>query len=284
MRIRSVAAIAVATLLSGALIAGPAQSAQTVTVKPEIFAGGASARALDINVLGTKLTFGDTVATAVKGVNAAGVETLLAKATGAGQLSLIGNTTQTAEANGSGSQSNPEKCAGVALPAPVSTILNIGIACSTSAASVTPVGGLLNAVSTGNVAGVDLSVNTLLSTLGLTGTIGTVLDTVLGVIPPLAVDVETPVKELVDSVVKTKTLDVSIGDAVSRVTSTPDTVTAQATPPPSPSRPCRRRICSVSSRPSRSSRSRSPRPAPRLSTTACRASCSTPASTRRSCG
>jgi hypothetical protein len=223
MRIRSVAAIAVAALLSGALVAGPAHSAQTITVKPEVFAGGASARALDINVLGQRLTFGDTFASAVKGVNDKGLETLLAKATGAGQLSLIGNTTQSAEVSSPGSQSNPEKCAGVALPAAVSNILNIGVACSASSASVSP-GGLLNALSSGNVAGIDLSANTVLSTLP----IGTLADTLLAAVPDLPIDVKTPVKELVDSVLKTKTLDVSVGDAVSSVTSTADTVTASA--------------------------------------------------------
>lgn len=222
MRIRSVAAIAVATLIAGALIAGPAQSAQTVTVKPEVFAGAASARALDISVLGQRLTFGDTFAKASKSVTSAG-ETVVAEASGAGQLSLLGNTTQTAKVSGTGSQTNAEKCAGVALPAAVANILSVGVACSASAASASP-GAVVNAVSSGNVAGVDLSANTVLSTLP----IGSLADTLLAVVPDLPIDVETPVKELVDSVLKTKTLDVSVGDATSQVTSTTDTITAKS--------------------------------------------------------
>jgi len=222
MRIRSVAAIAVATLIGGALVAGPAQSAQTVTVKPEVFAGAASARALDINVLGQRLTFGDTFAKAAKSVTAAG-ESVVAEAAGAGQLSLLGNTTQTAKVSGIGTQANPEKCAPVALPAAVANILSVGVACSASSASAAS-GAVVNAVSSGNVAGIDLSANTVLSTLP----IGTLADTLLAVVPNLPIDVKTPVKELVDSVLKTKTLDVSVGDAVSEVKSTTDTVTARA--------------------------------------------------------
>lgn len=222
MRIRSVAAIAVATLLGGALVAGPAQSAQTITVKPEAFAAAASARALDVNVLGQRLTFGDTFAKGSKTVTN-GVESLVAEASGAGQLSLIGNTTQTSKLTTVGSQTNPEKCAGVALPAAISNILSVGVACSTSAASVAA-GGLLSAASSGNVAGIDLSANTVLGTLP----IGGLADTLLGLVPDLPIDVETPVKELVDSVLKTKTLDVSVGDAISEIKSTADTVTAQS--------------------------------------------------------
>lgn len=233
MRIRSVAAIAVATLLGGAMFAGPAQSAQTVTVKPEIFGAGAAAKALDISVLGTKLTFGDTFATAKKTVNAAGAEQLLAEATGAGQLSLLGNTTQTSKVTSPGTQSNPEKCAGVALPAAVSNILSIGVACSATTATAAA-GGLFNAASGGNVAGVDLSANNLLTTLGLAApldsTVGTVTDTLFGAVGSLVpqVDLKTPVNELIDSVIKTKTLDVSVGDAASNVVSTADTVTASS--------------------------------------------------------
>src|SRR5262245_42703908 len=85
MRIRSLAPIAVAVALGGALVLpAPAQAANTVTVKPETFAGGAAARALDLSILGQKLTLGDTVANIVKGVTDSGATTLLAKAIGTG--------------------------------------------------------------------------------------------------------------------------------------------------------------------------------------------------------
>src|SRR5438046_345039 len=115
MRIRSLAPLAVAVALTGALIATPANAAETVTVKPETFAGGAAARALDLSILGQKLTLGDTVANIVKGVSDTGATTLLAKAVGTGQLSLLGNTTATSSLTSEGTQNTPSSCSALAL-------------------------------------------------------------------------------------------------------------------------------------------------------------------------
>jgi hypothetical protein len=107
MRIRSLAPLAVAVALGASLIATTVKAAETTTVKPETFAGGAASRALDLSILGQKLTLGDTVANIVKGVNDTGATTLLAKAIGTGQLSLLGNTTATSSLTAKGSQNTP---------------------------------------------------------------------------------------------------------------------------------------------------------------------------------
>src|SRR4051794_8684112 len=161
MRIRSLAPLAVAVAIAGALVAPPANAANTVTVKPETFAGGAASRALDLSILGQKLTLGDTVANIVKGVGDTGNTTFLAKAVGTGQLSLLGNTTATSSVTSEGAQNTPASCAALALPAEIESILKIGIACGSSSASLNK-DGLMDAVSGGQVGDVELSVNSLL--------------------------------------------------------------------------------------------------------------------------
>jgi hypothetical protein len=243
MRIRSLAPLAVAVALGASLVATPVKAAETVTVKPETFAGGAAARALDLSILGQKLTLGDTFANIVKGVNDTGATTLLAKAVGTGQLSLLGNTTATSSLTSNGTQNTPASCAALALPAAISSILNVGIACGSSTASIN--NGLLNAVATGTVGDIDLSVNNLLKTLGLDGAVagvgtqvGGLLNTLLGVTGELGlpvsgtplenVDLATLLSSVLDSVVNTKTLEVLIGDAKSETVNTANTVTAKA--------------------------------------------------------
>ncbi len=227
MRIRSLAPIAVAVALGASLVATPAQAAQTVTVKPETFAGGAAARALDVSILNQRVTLGDTVANIVKGVSNSGSTTLLAKAVGTGQLALLTSDTSAVSAlTANGTTSAPKKCA---LDVPVLDVLHLETACGSSAASVN--NDLLNAVATGEVGNLDLSVNNLLSQLGLnaaTEPIGALATTLLSALPELPIDVGTTVNDLLTNVVNTKTLEVSIGDAESIVTSTANTVTATA--------------------------------------------------------
>lgn len=239
MRIRSLAPLAVAVALFGALFATPANAAQTVTVKPETFAGGAASRALDLSILGQKLTLGDTVANIVKGVGDTGNSTFLAKAVGTGQLSLLGNTTATSTVTSEGSQNTPASCAALALPEPIVSILSVGIACGSSTASMQ--NGLLNAVSTGTVGDIDLSVNNLLGLLGLQETVegvgvqvGGLVNTLLGVADvldiqgTLGVQVGDLLSDVLSSIAKTKTLEVLIGDAKSETVNTANTVTAKA--------------------------------------------------------
>ncbi|MEY2418961.1 MAG: hypothetical protein QOG90_1641 [Actinomycetota bacterium] len=240
MRIRSLAPLAVAVALGGALIATPAHAANTVTVKPETFAGGAAARALDLSILGQKLTLGDTVANIVKGVNDAGNTTFLAKAVGTGQLSLLGNTTATSSVTSEGTQNTPASCAALKLPAEIESILSVGIACGSSSAALNK-DGLMNAVAGGQVGDVELSVNSLLHTLGLDSTVdgvglqvGGLVNTLLGVTQQLGLpentvpDVGDLLSDVLSSIAHTKTLSVTIGDAKSETVNTVNTVTAKA--------------------------------------------------------
>lgn len=237
MRIRSLAPLAVAVALGASLIAVPTTaSAETVTVKPETFAGGAASRALDLSVLGQKLTLGDTVANIVKGVSDSGATTLLAKAVGTGQLSLLGNTTATSSLTSNGAQNSPKACAGVELPAQISSILGVFTACGSSSAKIGD--GLLNSSATGEVADISVKVNNLLAPLGLqdlteTLPVGGLVQSLLGVTNGLGLDalpiqVDDLLSTVLDSVLSTETLNISIGDAVSETVSTANTVTAKA--------------------------------------------------------
>lgn len=236
MRIRSLAPLAVAVAVGGALFATPAEAAQTVTVKPETFAGGAASRALDLSILGQKLTLGDTVANIVKGVGDSGKSSLLAKAVGTGQLSLLGNTTATSSLTSNGTQTAPKACSGIELPAQISAILSVGVACGASSAAVN--NDLLRAVATGEVADVSLKVNNLLAPLGLqdlteTLPVGDLVQTLLGVTNALGVEAlpiqpDDLLSSLLDSVLNTETLRISVGDATSEVVNTANTVTAKS--------------------------------------------------------
>jgi hypothetical protein len=235
MRIRSLLPLAVAVALGGALVSTPANAAQTVTVKPETFAGGAASRALDLSILGQKLTLGDTVANIVKGVGDTGNTTFLAKAIGTGEIALLApDTTASSAVTSEGSQNVPAKC-GLTLPDPIKAILDVGLACGSSSASLNK-DGLMNAVATGTVGDVELSVNTLLSTLGVAEPVGQLVNTLNGVLQQvtgqvdatLNVDTSDLLTSVLNSVVKTKTLSVKIGDAKSEVVNTVNTVTAKA--------------------------------------------------------
>ncbi|MDP1794893.1 MAG: hypothetical protein Q8K63_12240 [Acidimicrobiales bacterium] len=207
-----------------------------MTVKPETFAGGAASRALDLSILGQKLTLGDTVANIVRGVSDSGATTLLAKAVGTGQLSLLGNTTATSAVTANGTQNAPKACAGVELPAQLAAIINIGVACGASSAAIN--NGLLSAVATGEVSDISLKVNNLLAPLGLqdltnTLPVGGLVQSLLGVTNGLGLDalpiqVDDLLSTVLDSVLSTETLSISIGDAVSETVNTANTVTAKA--------------------------------------------------------
>ncbi|HVV35510.1 MAG TPA: hypothetical protein VHC63_02825 [Acidimicrobiales bacterium] len=216
-----------------------------MTVKPETFAGGAVARALDLSVLGQQLSLGDTVANIVKGVDDSGKSTYLAKAVGAGELlkslQTTADSTASSTVTNDGSQNVPAKCAALDLPAQIQAILSVGLACGSSSASLN--NGLLHSVAGGQVGDIELSVNSLLHTLGLDSTVqgvglqvGGLVNTLLGVTQQLGLPVDSStipnvgdlLSDVLSSVVNTKTLSVTIGDAKSEVVNTVDTVTAKA--------------------------------------------------------
>lgn len=218
--IRRLAAIAGAVAVAGAFVAGPA-AADT----PEVYAGSAAAKALDLNILGQQATLG---------VSTAKVSSdLKATATGAGQLvpqltSFAGNTD--ASVSGSGSSTKPNTCATPALPDPIPTVLSIGAACSSASASVlnnNPV-----ATSTASVAQVAANAQTILQQLNaVTTPIGSTLD---GLLTQVCTNLSqtcsatTTVQDLVTSVLNTQTLGVEVGPSASSVTTEASKVTSTA--------------------------------------------------------
>nr|MBA2610200.1 hypothetical protein [Actinomycetota bacterium] len=151
-------------------------------------------------------------------------------------LSLLGNTTASSAVTSNGSENRPAACAGIELPELISPILSIGVACGASSASIN--NGLLNSVATGQVGDISLSVNNLLAPLGLqdltqTLPVGSLVSTLLGVtnalnLPALPIQPDDLLTSLLDSVLNTETLQVTIGDAKSTVTNTVNTVTASS--------------------------------------------------------
>ena len=228
--IRKLAAVAGATMVAGAFVAGPA-SADT----PEVYAGSATAKALDVSILGQSATFG---------VSSAKIASdLTAKASGAGELApapLSGFAgASAASVTGSGTDTKPQACAAsVALPAPVPSVLSLGLACSSSSASV--VSGNPAAAATGSIASADLSANTILNgaLAPVTGAVQDVLTTLLTQVNnitnstpagPTVSAATTTLQDLVGSLFKTQTLSATIGDSASNVTSGASAVTSQST-------------------------------------------------------
>ncbi|HEX8770377.1 MAG TPA: hypothetical protein VF711_06395, partial [Acidimicrobiales bacterium] len=131
---RRLVALVMTTFIVGAFLAIPA-NADT----PERFAGTATARALNISLLGNNITIGSTTAL--------GNSTPLAQASGAGVL-LVPGTTSTAEASGPDKvQAPPQACV---LNLPLLDLLAVSTACSQSRADTT--GGVPNASSTASIA------------------------------------------------------------------------------------------------------------------------------------
>jgi hypothetical protein len=215
--IRRIVGISGACLLATALVAGPAGADTPGT--PETYAGTAAARGLVLNVLGQPATFGVS--------NAKVDSTLKAAADASGQLEQNQSVT-TASVTGSGSDSKPQTCATPALPAQVAAILNVGLACSQSAAAVQ--NGNPVASSSGSVASLDLSANTVLNQVESQLGIGDKLSQVLAPLTGTPLDpVKTTLEDLVNSVLNTQTLSVQLGTSTSNVTTAAGTVTSAST-------------------------------------------------------
>ncbi len=215
-RIRRLAALAAASALVGAFVAGPA-SAQTA--KPESYVGSAAGAALDLSVLSLpKVTLG---------VSTSKVTSLLtAVGEGAGSLGLLGSTVR-AEVTNSGNDVKGPSCA---LPLPVANLLNVGLACGSATANITSNNPV--ATSEGSVASIDLSGQNLLDSVApvtdlVSGTVATALApvcTTLAILCP----VTATVNDVLSSVLDTKTLEVAAGKSVSTVTAVAGKVTAKA--------------------------------------------------------
>lgn len=219
-------------MIVGALLALPAPASADT---PEVFAGTAGARALNLGLLGINVTLGSS--------NALADSTPSAKANGAGLL-LAPTSTSSAEANGANaSQTPPKACA---LNIPLVPVLTLAAACSQSGATTT--NGSPTATSEATVADLDLQALQLLLDLldpildalapvidgvvgqvtgALTPLLGGLLDPLLG---SLGLDLSSPVASLRAALLDvTSLIRVSVGDTTSKVTTSAGTVSSVAT-------------------------------------------------------
>ncbi|MDQ6927834.1 MAG: hypothetical protein M3159_04135 [Actinomycetota bacterium] len=220
---RRLVALVMTTFVAGAFLVMPA-SADT----PERFAGTATARALNISLLGNNITIGST--------NALGNSTPLAQASGAGVL-LVPGTVSTAEASGANKvAAPPQSCL---LNLPLLNLLAVSTACSQSKADTT--GGVPNATSNASIASVDLGGLSLLQpiiaqlTPLVDQTVGTVQDTLNALLGNLLTPLLNSLNLNVDSLVSdlltglqraTGILSVRVGPSASAVTTNAGAVTA----------------------------------------------------------
>lgn len=224
--IRRIGAAAATAVVAGAFIASPAGAAAN-----ENYVGSATGTALNLDVVGQKLTLGFS-----KGKVASTLEAL---AEGAGQLLPAGNaTTSKASVTGTpnGTQEQKDQCGPISTPAELEQIgLKLATACSSSLSQI--VNGAPHVLSEGSVADFDLSANLILDKVPqLNETIDqvqTALTPVLGqldaVTSQLGISTSDTVGTLIDKLQTTQTLKVSVGKTVSDVTTVANAVTSKAT-------------------------------------------------------
>ena len=225
-RIRRLAAVAGVTAMAGAFIANPAGAATK-----EVYLGSAAARGLNITVSNPvdATKFQATLGSATARVTSA----LQADATGIGQVvPELADTKKSASVSGSGKNVNGGTGCAVGTPVEqLANIVNLGVACGSATAST--LNGLPIAESKGSVAGLTLDGSLALDLLGagdlpIGETLNGVLDEVCSALDATC-DATTTVKDVVASVLKTQTLNVAVGESVSKVTTTGDKVTSSAT-------------------------------------------------------
>jgi hypothetical protein len=228
--LRRLAAIAVVATVIGTLMGVAPASADT----PERFAGSSAGRALDISLLGTRLSFGDATGSLSSALDPV--------ASAAGQVlpSLVGSTKA---ATTSGIKKDGETCGLPQLPAQLAAVLQLSAACSTSVASV--VNGLASTDANGYVASLGLDASSLLAALPLADLLKNVpidqlstqlRDALKPLTGPIAQATGVQVDQTVDTVtklltelLKTKALDVSLGKATSALTTTASELTSTST-------------------------------------------------------
>lgn len=172
---RRFGAVALSALVISAVMVLPASAATTtIESKPETFVGTALARALDLNLLGTRVTVGS-----------AGIEVStkpVAKATGGGVL-LAPGTVSTIETTTKGQVLAPPKAC--LLNVPLVNLLTITTACGEAKASISA-DGIPAAFGQGSVAGIDVGGQQLLALLQpVLDLLQPVVDQVIGTVQPL---------------------------------------------------------------------------------------------------
>ena len=226
--LRRLGSAATAGLLMTAFVSGPA-GAQTA----EVYVGNANGRvlALQVGTLLPQVSLGTTSALADS--------TLKAVAESAGALGLpllSGSNAGKVEVNVDGAvQFTGEQCATPALPAPIDSVLSIGVACSTSAAKVE--NGNPHATGVAQIARVEVDAADLLQPITsvadplLTGLLGGTLDTINNTLPAAVPDLQIgdTLGDVLAALGAVKTLDVQLGTSTSDVAVEGGVVTSTAT-------------------------------------------------------
>jgi hypothetical protein len=224
--LRRMGAVAMTSLVMCAFLAAvPAgassQQPDTVTTAPEAFVASASARALDLNLLGSHITVGSSgaIIDSSPKAQAQGAGVLLVSGTVANALVTVVNQTD----------SPPEACV---LDLPLLGVLTVAAACGN--ANATTANGLPIAAATGEIAAIDLGgtlLNPLLQQVGalLGQTVGMVVDPLLtllgGLLEPLLGALNLNLESLVDELFAglqraTGVLSVRVGPSASQATTT----------------------------------------------------------------
>ena len=221
-----VGALVTAVALSAAGALGFADVAGADTGAP--YTLKASGVALKVAVAGTTVVGGTSSATASNGG--------AASAEGAGVLTPAVVSDQKATAASAGtSQTLPQQCAQptTAFPAPIGTLLTLGLGCSTASASQ-DANGLPTASATGQVAGLTIGVpsaTALPLPVSPGSAVATALQTVLGNLPALP-STGLPLPTVLNQVAAaagtslSSLLDVKVGPSTSSATATATTATA----------------------------------------------------------
>ena len=206
--VRRLTAVAGVVALAASFAASAPAGAQT----PEVYAGSALGRALNLSVLGQSATFG---------VSTAKIDsTLKAAADGAGQVLVLGSTTKAEVTGNNTKQEAPQACA---QAVPVAPVLNLGLVCSASTAEVA--NGLPHAVSEGSLAELDVTANAL-PINEVIAPVQQALEGVFGALPDALDPATDTVSDLLTAVGTTQTLDAKVGHSRSEVSTVAGVVTA----------------------------------------------------------
>lgn len=231
-RVRRIGALVLTSaIVCGFVAAVPASAAEeetTITV-PEAFIASASARGLDLNLFGNRLTIGSS--------NALIDSSPKAQAQGAG-VAIIAGTVANALATGANVTDTPPQACVANLP--LLGALTVALACGE--ANATTADGMPKAAATGKIASVDVGgslLNPILQAVGnvLNATLGTVVDPLTqllgGLLNPLLgtlnLNLQNTVQDLLDGLGRvTGLLSVRVGPAASQAITTTDKVNGTA--------------------------------------------------------
>ncbi len=221
---RRTGALALSALVVSAFLVLPSPaSAQTVQTRAESFIATASARALNLEVLGLKVTIG-----------ASGIEmnsTPAAKATGGGVLLVPGTVSTVQTTAASQAIAPPPACV---LNLPLASLLSVKLACGEAKVDSTP--GAPQAFGSGTVAAIDVGGQQVLALLApvldalaplLDQVIGTVTGALTPIVGPLlggllnqtgtGIDLNKPVSSLVDVIKQATNLaTIKLGNSTSQ--------------------------------------------------------------------